>query len=269
MGTENMAPLLYSIIRFTKPEKVLEVGAGFTTIFALQALCDNDVEVDTYQRLYRQSQEGTFEWPKLNWVNESYMQQSGAGYKHGQLHCVDNIAHAGTTAHLVSTVAETLGLEDRLRFTEGDAMNSDTRDELMDELGGEGRVGLLWLDFGDGDRLDEVLLDLGYWDLVDPNGGLVLVHSALTNAASRAWLKRMKHLAFLSTSNSPPDADVDVDVDASLDDNNRSSFFQYGPFEILSLLEPHKMRQNSVTMIRRKGPCVQEPFEEPIFTQYA
>jgi hypothetical protein len=46
IGTENMTPLLYSIIRFVKPAKVLEVGAGFTIIFALQALQDNDAEID-------------------------------------------------------------------------------------------------------------------------------------------------------------------------------------------------------------------------------
>jgi hypothetical protein len=256
MGTENMAPLLYSIIRFTKPEKVLEVGSGFTTIFALQALSDNDNELGMYQRFHRNSQEGTFAWPKLNWVNEGYMQRSG-GYIHSELHCVDNMAHTGTTARLVSTVADALGLEDRLRFTVGDAMETATCEQLVEELGGEGRVGLLWIDFGDGDRLDEVLLDHGYWDLVNPDGGLVMVHSALTNASSREWLARMKQLA---CSDKTPSHMTGEDADVPS---------MYGPFEVLSLMEPHKMRQNSVTMLRRKGRCAQEPYEEPIFTQYA
>jgi hypothetical protein len=265
MGTEHMAPLLYSIIRFTKPDKVLEVGAGFTTIFALQALRDNDEEVSMYQGLNRQSQEGSFAWPKLNWVNEGYLQRSG-GYMHSQLHCVDNMAHTGTTARLVSTVADALGLEDRLRFTEGDALHEDTYEELLEEVGGEGRVGVLWLDFGDGDRLDEVLLDHGYWDLVDPNGGVVLIHSTLTNASSREWLKSMKKIAFESESSSGAPSPPTTDGDESAATNYSS---RYGPFEMLSLMEPHKMRQNSVTMLRRKGQCAQEPYEEPIFTQYS
>ena len=37
MGTENMGPLLYALVRFLKPRRVLEVGAGFTTLFILQA----------------------------------------------------------------------------------------------------------------------------------------------------------------------------------------------------------------------------------------
>ena len=40
MGVENMGPLLYSLVRFAKPRHVLEVGAGYTSIFILQALHD-------------------------------------------------------------------------------------------------------------------------------------------------------------------------------------------------------------------------------------
>ena len=43
MGTENMAPLLYSLARFTRPRNVLEIGAGYTTLFLLQAMADNFV----------------------------------------------------------------------------------------------------------------------------------------------------------------------------------------------------------------------------------
>jgi hypothetical protein len=137
-----------------------------------------------------------------------------------------------------------LGLEDRLLFTEGDALAKCTIEELYDEVGGEGRVDLLWLDFGDGDRLDEILITKGYWNLIDPNGGLLLVHSTVTNNASRQWLARMKQLAICG--------------------NN-----DYGPFELISLMEPHKMRKNSVSIFRRKGASVSEPYNEPLFTAFS
>lgn len=38
MGAENMGPMLYSLVRFTKPTTVLEVGAGYTSIFLLQVI---------------------------------------------------------------------------------------------------------------------------------------------------------------------------------------------------------------------------------------
>ena len=37
MGCENMGPMLYSLIRFLKPKRVLEIGAGYTSLFLLQA----------------------------------------------------------------------------------------------------------------------------------------------------------------------------------------------------------------------------------------
>ena len=35
MGTENMAPFLYSLIKFVRPHRVLEIGSGLTTIYIL------------------------------------------------------------------------------------------------------------------------------------------------------------------------------------------------------------------------------------------
>ena len=34
MGTENMGPFLYSLIKFVRPHRVLEIGSGLTTIYA-------------------------------------------------------------------------------------------------------------------------------------------------------------------------------------------------------------------------------------------
>ena len=100
---------------------MLEVGAGYTTIHALQALADNDAELDRFraqQRRHKNPADDGFAWPKLNWANEGYLERAG-GYSFAQLHCIDNMAHTGTTARLVSSVAAELQLEDRLLFTEG------------------------------------------------------------------------------------------------------------------------------------------------------
>ena len=37
MGCENMGPLLYALARFVKPTSILEVGAGYTSLWLLQA----------------------------------------------------------------------------------------------------------------------------------------------------------------------------------------------------------------------------------------
>ena len=42
-GTENVGPFLASLIRMIRPQKVLEIGIGYTTPFMLEALEQNDV----------------------------------------------------------------------------------------------------------------------------------------------------------------------------------------------------------------------------------
>jgi predicted O-methyltransferase YrrM len=45
-GTEYMAPWLYSLIRMTRPQTVLEFGSGYTTLFMLQALAENEQVIE-------------------------------------------------------------------------------------------------------------------------------------------------------------------------------------------------------------------------------
>ena len=37
----NQGPMLYALVKFIKPGRVLEVGAGYTSLWLLQALRDN------------------------------------------------------------------------------------------------------------------------------------------------------------------------------------------------------------------------------------
>ncbi|MCW0397353.1 hypothetical protein NB696_003941 [Xanthomonas sacchari] len=53
-GTEHVAPLLYSLIRMLKPQTVVEFGSGYTTPYILQALKDNDEDFKLNQRLLRE-----------------------------------------------------------------------------------------------------------------------------------------------------------------------------------------------------------------------
>uniref|UniRef100_A0A7S1HT45 Uncharacterized protein n=1 Tax=Eutreptiella gymnastica TaxID=73025 RepID=A0A7S1HT45_9EUGL len=49
MGAENLGPVLYSLVRFCKAKHILESGAGYTSIFLLQALEDSAAELDLYR----------------------------------------------------------------------------------------------------------------------------------------------------------------------------------------------------------------------------
>ncbi len=127
----------------------------------------------------------------------------------GVLHCVDDLSHEDTTAHLVQDTAARLGLDTALQLHVGDAW------ELHRTMDPALHFDLCWFDFGVGRKVDEFLgnysiqpmknatsptvlpLKLGWlvhvctghwWPRVKPTGGLVLLHSTLTNSLTRRWL---------------------------------------------------------------------------------
>ena len=234
-----MGPLLYSLVRFTKPPAVLELGAGFTSLFLLQALADNAAELAAASAATASMSAHT-----MPWLTPAFAASGGAetaaaaAVAASALHVVDNCAHEHTSAHRVASAAAALGIAARLTFHDADALD----DALPSLLAPSQRhFGLIWIDLGAAHRL-RALVD-AWWPRVDPNGGALLVHSTLTNDAGRAWVAHMRRAMQRG-------AETDADADAAA---AAEPGFDYGQFEMLSLLEPHKLLQNSVTMLRRRG----------------
>jgi hypothetical protein len=300
MGAENLGPLLYSFARFVKPARVLEVGAGYTSAFLLQALCDNAHELEAYRKLRG---DGLAMCGDAPWSVNAFFETSGGAmggryrgedrergnggggarvddtvgkgvtkgdtnvngsldfdaYKRsdlfgpsagkrnfvpkpftedarvtsGVLHCIDNMAHQHTTAHVVKETAEKMNCGDRLKLHDRDAFDPDLPSTL--EPGTE--FDLLWIDLGaahrcvcvspnpsmtvfpyktdtflsQSHRIEQFMEN--WWPRVRPEGGHVIVHSTLTNALSRGWLEKMRELS------------------------RSDEQTQFGKFEIISFLE--------------------------------
>ena len=85
---------------------------------------------------------------------------------------------------------------------------------------------MVWFDCG-GYRDYVDFLEL-YWPLVKPSGGLVVLHNTLNNLHLSHVVKEKKL-------------------------EQATSRFQ--EYELLSILEPQKFRQNSVTVLRRTSEC--------------
>ena len=239
MGAENLGPLLYSLVRFSKPQNVLELGAGFTSLFLLQALVDNEAECASATEAAASAPCG------VPWLTPAF---AGARAHPGTLHVVDNMAHEHTSAHRVQAAAATLGIARALRFHDADALDADAPSRLAVAPSGPNGArlfGLVWIDLGAAHRL-RALVD-AWWPRVDPAGGMLVVHSTLTNEASQAWVEHMRAASSSSEGGG-----------------------YYGRFELLSLLEPHKCFQNSVTMLRRRGggPGGAALWQEPTYSRW-
>jgi len=328
MGCENMGPLLYALVRFVKPGRVLEVGAGYTSLWLLQALSDNDAELEACAQSVAADgyQVATAEWmvaeglPPLTRRLPQTTTATPATPSDAQsdalppgdatpvivprsrmstLHAIDDMGEAEGgnrgSAHMVCEIATQRGLRERLTLHEGDAYEladaaawlASSADEptaggasgaagagassrlsqpLSDRLGGsaeadrgEESFDMMWLDFGlgTGKRIDG-FLD-AWWPRLSV-GGLLLMHSTLTNAVTRAWLETQREKLRPATG-----ATDEAPVAAAVPDGApcpKSAHLD--AFETLSLLEPHKRYQNSVSIFQKRS----DGWGEPLHTMY-
>lgn len=114
-----------------------------------------------------------------------------------------------------------------MHFMEGDAFELQLEPNSVD---------ILWCDFGVGARMHEFAA--GAWNSIRP-GGFLLCHSTLTNQNTREWLEAVRSKK--GVTGIPPDQYVE-----------------------LSLLEPHKRFQNSITLIQKRT-----DFSEPLYSKFA
>ena len=253
MGAENLGTALYALCRFVKPENVLEVGGGYTSVFILQALADNHHEI---HRLFAAGagKDGGMQpqvkgmAPGVEWHVGSEVRRL-VNRRPATLHCMDDLSHAYSTAGEVRRVSKRLNIDQHLRLHLKDAW------EGPPEMCANRRepVDLLWVDFGVGGRLEEFLRL--YWRCVAP-GGLVVIHSTLTNKVTREWLERVRR------------GEVDFDTFDGTGKKRKNGHVEAGgggSVHHISLLEPHKRYQNAFTILQKRP----GGWAEPLYTEEA
>jgi|TARA_B100000315_G_C14562499_1_gene581225 predicted O-methyltransferase YrrM len=226
--TENVGPFLYSTIKTIRPKKILEIGAGYTSIFFAKALQEINEE-DSFDNDLINKQSELQEWErrkKLLNKNYNFNQKT-------KLIIVDNFSKVKhDTARPVDNAISKLRLDEFIDFVEGDGMNLQLIDNLIEKYL---PLDFVFLDFGASAALP--ILFKFYFQRINDFGGYIMVHSTLTNAMHRLWLAELK-----------------------LKYKNDSSV------EIMSFLEPNKIMQNSFTLIKKNGEPVSGQFYPPIYT---
>jgi len=233
MGVENAGPLLYSLVRFTKCRNIVEVGAGYTTLFILQALKDNENEMKRVVNLNKEGRLRLLDYPFGTPVLNEWERPLSLNSSSFSLLCIDNCLHQRQTASSAIHVARTLGLDSYLQFLQGDAF-----DALDSHFSQSESIDLLWCDFGVGSRMAEYAARV--WKFLKP-GGFLACHSTLTNARTRDWLEAVRAHKGTKVTGIPANE-----------------------YSELSLLEPHKRFQNSITILQKRA-----QYEEPIYSEYA
>lgn len=219
MGTEAVAPFLASLIRMTRPRRVLEIGMGYTTAFLAVALAEAREQAAEESRLLAEKTQ-----PYLSsgaplddaWLRAEPPFAAPAAYLEPYepvFVAVDDRSIPESSAGRVEEILAELGLSGQVTFV----------DSPLREVGAALPHGFEPIDLAWVDAWDCLYFLDHFLDRINPAGGVAVLHYLMTYPEGEAILR---YLAGLQRT-------------------------RPGQLEVLNLLEPHKLRQNSVTMIRR------------------
>ena len=234
-GTESVGPLLYSLVRMTRPRNVLEVGLGYTSPFIALALKDNLDEFAADRALIaaRPAKGGLDDTSPENQRRSILDADFCARDYEPRLHVIDNFSIAGTTAPLVLDALKALELDFAVVPHEGDfrglSAKLDARSLPFD---------FVWFDCGGFPEYLDFLAE--YWPLINPDHGLLLLHFTYWYLTMERDGREIGKLLSGPIANEIKRQQMAAGFD--------------GRFEALSLVEPHKTSQGSVTMVRKLPP---------------
>ena len=238
MGTEHIAPLLYSLVRMVRPRRVLEVGLGYTSPFLAQALMDNVSEVERDKKILTGSQ---IDQKRQSVLLPEYFEEDYSP----SLIAIDDMSLKGSTAPKVQDVLKCLDLDSFV-----DVHNGDFRGYSEKLNPQQLPFDFIWFDCGGALEYIEFLHE--YWPLINENHGLLLLHYTYWYAEVSDEEGAAYQAHFL--------APIANEIKRQQLDSSHES-----AFEVLSLLEPHKSRQGSLTMVRKlsiHSLCRNEDFQE-------
>lgn len=176
MCTDSTAPLLYWLVRTLRPQRVLEVGMGYTTPFLAKALWDNKEAYEAEKALL-----GTPEAAEVQpLAHAAYYDEP---YE-PRLVCIDRMTDSASSAPRAWKVLEELELTGVCEVIEGDLRGSSGK--VRDAVG--------LLDFAWIDTWDTLAFVREYWDLIDPAGGAFAAHYLMTYPEGRAVLRYLESL---------------------------------------------------------------------------
>jgi len=231
MGTEAVAPFLAALVRLHRPRRVLEVGMGYTTPFLAAALAGVAEDVRAESRaLAAKSRAYVGGAADLDdgWLDAEPALLHPTFYLEPfqpRLVAVDNLSIESSSAPRVLAVLDELGLAGQVTV-----VNADLRDcaELLPaDLA---PIDLAWVD-----AWECLYFFDRFWELVNPDGGLVVMHYLMTYPEGEALLDY-----FAKVQRVRP-----------------------GELEIVNLLEPHKLTQNSLTVLRRTAGATRRRYATP------
>ncbi len=223
MGTENAATLLYAIAAMRRPSRVLAVGLGYSTLFLLQALADNHAAARRDAAIVA----GHIDAPARRGVLD---ETQPVDMEPPRLIGIDDFsADPARLAHFLRCV-ERLQLSPYLQLHRCRYQDLDPATLPV--------IQFAWIDCGH--QLEYPDLLNRYWPLLDADGGMLALHYTYVDV-------------LLHTDDGDERLLIPGPCLNALSNQQRRAG-RDGGFELLTLVEPHKLRQGSVTLLRKLAP---------------
>jgi len=229
LGTEHVALLLYSIVRMIRPQSILEVGLGYTTPFLLQGLADNEDEFEQDKLRLQQYSSTDLRMKVLlaDYYENPY---------NPQFIGIDNYSDDDSTATLVKETIRHLELNKYFTLFE-QSFCGLTKEFVKQSIP---LFDLVWFDCGGPEEYSNFLEE--YWPFVNPEGGMIALHYTYWHPSTIRH--RMQGTEMVRSSLEPSSILKEIKRQQALQGTDSN-------FEVVSLVEPHKYRQGSVTLIRK------------------
>jgi hypothetical protein len=225
-GTENVACLLYGMVKMLRPKTVVECGSGYTTLYMLAALAENTSDVIEETSLLRIKTKSLMGSDLSNFSRSTAAQWIEDGGKacgadpgfylnryNPRLYSIEKLGSGHEYPLRVRKTVDELNLSQFFVYLPG-------RRPSPDLLPSEAfPIDLAW---NDDDEYMHFFDE--FWDRLNSKGGLMIFHNTVSVEAFWNIISCIKA--------------------------KRS---EAGDLEILTLPEPHKLNQNSCTILRRMG----------------
>jgi len=274
MGKDIMAPLIHFLTRFTRAQNVLEGGAGYTTAFLAKALADNKRDFDADLDLLRKKTEPyvadvntivksdpasavvereknfapvglsnlsgdkasllakrRFEWllERPTWARPGYYLRP----YNPKLFCIDKLSSVYSSASRVANVIDRLGLSEYATFENVDFWSFKPQSIPVEHT----PIDLIWIDLPVGVREMSSLLGGDYWNCLNPNGGLLVIHDMMTTRGGQLLVNEFKR---------------------------QQKQHRFKDFELIGLLEPQRLMQGDFILLRKTTGSGVQPVDDVI-----
>ncbi|WP_454739111.1 DUF2087 domain-containing protein [Cupriavidus necator] len=218
MGTENSARLISALICMARPETVVEIGAGDSTIFIAQAL-------QQAQRNWQQDK-NLLDTPK--WQERTALLDPAGipDVYHPKLITIDDFTAEGSSAEEAWSSLKNNDIDDHIVTFIKDNFFSISETTIASW----GPIDVAWIDAGT--PADDVRFVAALWEHITPGGYLCLHEPTMLTTVSIEGLQRVRRVR------SP----IWEELFHRLDDS----------FELITLPELHKYRQSGLGIVRKR-----------------